>query len=248
MENEETMVTETNEQAEDEVLDTVVEEEPEDDSETLESAFADEQSDEKKDQESGTKPEPGYVKGRIDKAVARAIAETEARMQAKFDQQMAPYREQMIAAEAQELVRTGKVKDLETAKELVRYRQGQPQQQQPEQQPQQQQQAQQQQDPETAARISILQHQADKIKEQRGINVIAEFQTNEDVRQKVVSGEWDFYDVAEEMSKPKKKAPAPMRSPNGANGIQATAIWNMTDEQFDKMDKNISNGVRYRLK
>lgn len=255
MENE-TMVNETNEQAEDELLDEVVEEETDDESEDLESAFTedtDQQSGDngKKDQDQGTRSEPGYVKSRIEKAVAKAIAQTKAEMQASFDQQLAPYKDQLIAMEAQELVRSGKVKDLETAKELVRYRQGQPAVQEKQEQPsnaQGQFAPKQTEDAGTSARIDMLKHQADRIREQRGIDVISEFQKNEEVKQKIISGEWDFYDLAEEMSKPKKKTPAPMRSPNGANGIQATAIWNMTDEQFDKMDQRIHEGARYRLK
>lgn len=259
MENE-TMVTETNEAAEDELLDEVVEEETDDESEDLESVLTDDTDqqsgeDDKKTQNQGTRSEPGYVKSRIDKAVAKAVAETEARMQANFDKQLAPYREQMITMEAQELVRAGKVKDLETAKELVRYRQGQPAQ---EEQPKEQAQPRnaqgqfasrkQQDDPAVSARVDLLSHQADRIKEKMGIDVIAEFQKNEDVKQKIVSGEWDFYDLAEEMQKPKKKTPAPMRASNGASGIQATTIWNMTDEQFDKMDQKVKEGARYRLK
>ena len=255
---EKVMTPETNEAAEDELLDEVVEEEPEEESVDLASALEEDASgqsgdDDKQDQNQGTRSEPGYVRSRIDKAVAKAIAETEARMQAMFDQQMAPYKEQMIAMEAQELVRTGKVKDLETAKELVRYRQGQPaQQEQPQQQPRNAQgqfAPKQTEDPGTSARIDMLQHQAGKIKEQRGIDVIAEFQKNEEVKKKVVSGEWDFYDVAEHMGQPKKKTPAPMRSPNGANGYQQlNAIDTMSDEQFEKLEKKVSGGARISLK
>lgn len=251
----EVMTNEANESAaEDELLGEIAEEETEEESVSLEAALTEdtgEQSgeDEQKGADQGTRSEPGYVKTRIDKAVAKAIAQTEARMQAMFEKQMAPYREQMITAEAQELVRTGKVKDLDTAKELVRYRQGQPRQEtaaediQPTPAPKKQ-----ERDPETSARINILQHQADRIKEQRGIDVIAEFQKNEDVKQKVVSGEWDFYDVAEEMSKPKRKTPAPMRSPNGASGYQLNAIDSMTDEQFERLEKRIAGGARIALR
>lgn len=262
MEEEKTMVTETNDEEEVELPEEIVEE-TEEDSEDLETLLTEEDQDPqsskdgKQPQSQGTRQEPGYVKSRIEKAVAKAIAETEARMQAKFDQQLAPYREQMINAEAQELVRSGKVKDLETAKELVRFRQGQPQQsdaneqqgntQQPRNAQGQFTSRQSETDAGTSARIDMLRHQADRIKESRNIDVIAEFQKNEEAKEKIISGEWDFYDLAEEMSKPKKKTPAPMRSSNGANGIQATAIWNMTDEQFEKMDRNIAGGARYKL-
>ena len=212
-------------------------EETEEPTESLESLFGevenykpDEQVEEP--QQSGQK-EPGYVKSRIEKAVQKAVAETEARMQAKFDAQMAPYREQMLTNEAQELVRSGKVKDIETAKELVRYRQGQP-----------ASVPQNESDPATMARIDMLKHQADRIKD---VNVIAEFQRNEDVKRKVISGEMDFYDVAEMMRQPKKRPPSPMRSPNGV-AMNPNAIDSMSDEQFARMEKRIKEGARYSLK
>jgi len=243
----ETMVNEAAETEEEELQEEVVEE-SEDDSEALEAAIAEDsnQSEEEQTPSQGTRQEPGYVKSRIEKAVARAVAETEARMQANFDRQLAPYREQMITMEAQDLVRSGKVKDLETAKELVRYRQNAPQAA-PEATPQNE--PSNERDPETSARIDLLSHQADRIKEKTGLDVISVFMNDEDVKARIVSGEWDFYDVAEAMQKPKKKAPSPMRSPNGASGFQPNAIDSMTDEQFERMEKNIKNkGARYRLR
>lgn len=243
-----TMVNEAAETEDEEELQEEVVEESEDDSEALEAAIAEDsnQSEEEQAPSQGTRQEPGYVKSRIEKAVARAVAETEARMQANFDRQLAPYREQMINMEAQDLVRSGKVKDLETAKELVRYRQNAPQAT-PEATPQNE--PPDERDPETSARIDLLSHQADRIKEKTGLDVISVFMNDEDVKARIVSGEWDFYDVAEAMQKPKKKAPSPMRSPNGASGFQPNAIDSMTDEQFEQMEKNIkTKGARYRLR
>lgn len=205
-------------------------EETEEPTESLESLFG-EVENYKPDEPETPQKEPGYVKSRIEKAVQKAVAETEARMQAKFDAQMAPYREQMLTNEAQELVRSGKVKDIETAKELVRYRQGQPA-------------AQNDSDPAVMARIDMLKHQADRIKD---VNVIAEFQRNEDVKRRVISGEMDFYDVAEMMRQPKKRPPSPMRSPNGV-AMNPNAIDSMSDEQFARMEKRIKEGARYSLK
>ena len=105
-------------------------------------------------------------------------------------------------------------------------------------------------DPVTEARIDMLAKQADKIKAKTGIDVIEIFSNDEDIKSKVVSGELDFYDVAE-MAKEKpqrKKAPAPMRSPNGATGHSPNAIENMSDEQFRRLEKRISEGARYALK
>ena len=249
--NEETMV-QAEEQAED-VLPEEIVEEPEDNSESLESVLSEEGNsgtDEQAQQETqgtgGEMREPGYVKSRIEKAVAKAVADMEARF--------APLKERLLEMDAQELVRSGKVKDLETAKELVRYRQGMPAAPAAEPQPRNEQgqfAAKQQptSDPTTMERIRFLQHQADRIKARGGPDVINEFKTNEEVKRKVMAGEMDFYEVEEQMkASPRKKAPSPMRSPNGASGSQKTAIDNMTDEQFARLEKRISEGARYSLR
>lgn len=224
-----------------------------DESESLESALQEDSEEQEKPQQQPSQSEPGWIRKRVDKAVQKAIADTEARMQANFDKQLAPYRDQLITMEANELVRSGKVKDLETAKELVRYRKGQPQiEAQPEQPRNEKGQFAAMQgddrDPAIQAQIDMLTHQANRIKERTGVDVIAEFQTNEEVRKKVSSGDWDFYDVAEALAKPKKRPPSPVRSPNGVSGSEKSAIMSMTKEQFKKFDEKISGGARYSVK
>ena len=59
------------------------------------------------------------------------------------------------------------------------------------------------------------------------------------VQQKVLSGEWDFYDVADY-----HRPMAPMRSPNGAN-TGAFNVSNMSDEQFDRLLANLAAGKKY---
>jgi hypothetical protein len=77
--------------------------------------------------------------------------------------------------------------------------------------------------------------------------VIAEFKKNEDIKRRVVSGELDFYDVAELMKQPaKKKPPAPMRSPNGANAQAKGTIMSLSDKQFDALVKRVQGGERFR--
>ena len=180
-------------------------------------------------------------------------------MRAEFDAQMAPFRAKMMEDEAQELVRRRKVADIETARELVRLRNGQPAaapvtpvQEAPRQQPRQANgQFAPKEDPGTSARISMLEHQADRIKEEYGIDVTAEFMNNEEIKRAVVTGEMDFYDVAKQMQsqQTRKRPPSPMRSPNGASGVSPNAIANMTDEQFERMERNIKErGARYELK
>lgn len=226
-------------------------EEPQDDSLSLEDALTETGTEQTGDQQpqsaGGERKEPGYVQTRINKAVEKAVSAVRSEYEAK----LAPLMEHMLNTEAQELVRSGKVKDLETAKELVRYRQGQPPQ--PEQPRNEKGQftsgGEEERDSATQARIDMLQHQADKIR-QKGIDVIAEFQTNEETKQKVISGEWDFYDVADMLSQrsQKRRTPAPMRSPNGASGAEKSTIASMTDEQFEKLERKIREGARYSLR
>lgn len=215
---------------------------------------------------SGKRSEPGYVRKRVDEAVAKAEAETEKRtrasMQAEFDQtfeerlnqRMAPIIERLVEMDAQDLLRQGTVKDIETARELARYRQGvkpapAAANEQPRNEKGQFTAAQSNDDPATTARISMLKHQANAIKARGGPDVIAEFQNNPRVKQKVIAGEMDFYDVAESLKTPKKRPPAPMRSPNGAtNTGDINPIMEMSDKEFEKLERRVQNGARIRLK
>lgn len=231
-----------------------------DDSQSIESALDEEETNaqpaEEEPQEKGAS-EPGWIKKRVDKAVQKAIAETEARMQAMFDAQMAPIREKLLEDEANKLVKNGTVKDLETAKELVRYRQGQspaPAQTQGEGQPRNEKgqfTSEPERDPAIQAQIDMLQHQADRILDGGGPDVIEAFRNDPDIKEKVIRGEMDFYDVAEyleDMQEQRRKPPAPMRSPNGASGSEKSTIASMSDEQFEKFEKKVSSGVRYSVK
>lgn len=260
MDFDETMVDEMIDNEGNEELPEEIVEEDLDESESLESITESDGDEEESEDEQPEQPkakaksEPGYVKSRIDKAVAKAVAETEKRMQAMFDQQMAPIRAKMLEDEAQELVRSRKVSDIETARELVRLRNGQPATQSatpPAVQPRQQNgQFAQKQDPATSARIEMLQHQAERIEKKGGPDVRKAFMDDEDIKMKVVSGEWDFQDVADYLSeKPsRKRPPSPMRSPNGASGTNPNAIDSMSDEQFERMERKIKEGARYSLR
>lgn len=259
MDNEETMVE--NEPVDTSVDDTLEEGLAEEDEseESLDTITGDADDDgqpaddEPKEEQKGT-TEPGWIRKRVDKAVAKAVAETEARMQAMFDQQMAPIREKMIEDEAQALVRSHKVADIETARELVRYRQGLPTQQSQTEAPAQQPRSANGQyapksDPVTQKQIDMLAHQADTIRETQGIDVIKVFRENAEINRAVREGRMDFYDVAAQMKQPpKKKPPAPVRSSNGASGATPNAIDTMSDAQFEKLERRIREGARYTLK
>ena len=97
----------------------------------------------------------------------------------------------------------------------------------------------------------MLRHQAETIAKRGGPDVTKEFTNNEEINQKVISGEMDFYDVADylkEQKSSRKRPPSPMRSPNGASGQSPNAIESMTDEQFARMEKRIAEGARIRLR
>jgi len=187
--------------------------------------------------------EPGYVKRRIDKAVAKAIAETEARMNAEFDKKLAPFRERMLEAEAKELVQQGEFKSLERAKEYLKLKQGQPIE---VEQPRNSNGQFSKRDPAQEMQINMLAKQADKIKAETGIDVIDIMSNDDEIREKVTSGEIDFYDVAK-MAKPSKRPPSPTRAPNGATS-QPNAIDQMTDAQFKRLEKRIQEGARITLR
>ena len=203
--------------------------------------------------------EPGYVQGRISKAVDKALAEAEARFTAQMkamEDRYAPIMERMLEMDAQELVRSGKVKDLDTARELVRYRQGQggmpparSKTEQPRQQNGQYAPKETAESARTQAQIDMLQHQADRIKASGGPDVIAEFQNNPEIKQKIIAGEMDFYDVAEMLKKQqpaRRKPPSPTRSPNGVNGQIKSAIMSMSDKQFAELERRVQGGERFR--
>jgi len=255
MEIDEAMVEQNdNVEADDALPEDVVEEQDESE-ESLDSLNGDEgkPAEEKQETEPQGTSEPGWIKQRVNKAVQKAVAETEARMTAMFEQQMAPIRAKMMEDEAQELVRSRKVSDIETARELVRLRQGQPASA-PAEAPKAEQPRQAngqfapKPDPAIQARIKMLEHQAENIKDRTGLDVRAEYTSNEEVRRKIISGEMDFYDVAEQMKNPRKKPPAPTRSPNGANAMNPNAIDSMSDDQFERMEKRIKEGARYSLR
>ena len=84
-----------------------------------------------------------------------------------------------------------------------------------------------------------------------GPDVTQAFLNNEEITAKVVSGEMDFYDVADYLKQEessKRRPPSPMRSPNGASGKNPNAIDSMSDEMFDRMERKIKEGARYSLR
>lgn len=258
MDPNETMVEENfdTEATDDALLDDGIEEA--DESESLESLDSDageqDQPEEEKTQKAtGGTTEPGWIKKRVGEAVDKALARQRSDLIAEMEAKYAPIRDRLLEMDAKELVRQGEFKTLERAKEYLQLKQGLPvssQEEAPATQPRNPNgQFAPKSDPATTARIDMLKHQADRIKASGGPDVISEFQNNQEIKQKVINGEMDFYDVADQMKQTaKRRPPSPMRSPNGASGQNnPNAIDQMSDEQFKRLEKRISEGARYKL-
>ena len=199
---------------------------------------------EQQQQEATPQKEPGWIKQRIGKAVEKAVAEAEARVTAQYEAMLAPIRESVLDRQAEDLVKSGEFKSLETAKEYVRLKGGvvsapaaEPDQQKPTvQQRDEQGRFVSNNDAMTHARADLLAKQAQKIN------------ADEYMKHRVLSGEWDFYDVAESMASPQHNAPVPVRTSNGGTSPSAVSISGMTDDQFRRLQANLANGRIYDMR
>lgn len=211
---------------------------------------------EQQQQEATPQKEPGWIKQRIGKAVEKAVAEAEARVTAQYEAMLAPIRESVLDRQAEDLVKSGEFKSLETAKEYVRLKGGvvsapaaEPEQQKPTvQQRDEQGRFVSNNDAMTHARADLLAKQAQKIKERRGLDVMQAINADEYMKHRVLSGEWDFYDVAESMASPQHNAPVPVRTSNGGTSPSAVSISGMTDDQFRRLQANLANGRIYDMR
>ena len=202
--------------------------------------------------------EPGWIKQRVNAAVDKAVAEAEARVAARYEAMLAPMRESLMDREAQELFASGEFKTLERAKEYVRLKNGvpvtqeasEPQRSAPERDAQGRFVKQEQpSDPVTQAKADLLAKQAQKIMNTQGVDVMAAFQSDPNVQAKVLSGEWDFYDVAQELTgRAGRRAPAPVYPPNSAGNPGGLSVANMSDEQFDRLNQSLASGRRYDMR
>ena len=197
--------------------------------------------------------EPGWIKKRIEAANAKVRAE----MLAEFEKQLAPYREAEMQRQAESLVASGAIKDKEMALEYLKLKGGMsvsaPVTEQPKdysrdaqgrfapKQPEAEQQN------ETDARMQYraetLAAQANKL-QQRGLDVQAVYRSNPEIQRRVLSGEWDFYDVAEAMTE--RRVPVPVRQTNGAGYGGNLDIASMTDEQFARLNARLAKGEQFK--
>lgn len=72
-------------------------------------------------------------------------------------------------------------------------------------------------------------------------DVMRLYNTDMDVRARILSGEWDFIDVWKHMEAPAQPA-VPVRSANG--GVGSVNISAMNEQQFDKLNEMLSKGAK----
>ncbi len=222
-----------------------------------------EQQDETPDFEVRTR-ENKALRGRYNEDVRKGVqaqlqelrAEWAAETKQMIADAVAPFREAQIESEAQKLVASRQVANIELAREVARMRQGLPPQAQ--EQPQQAQPqtqtplrdergrfVQNQSDP-VAARAKELSQQAAEIQRTYGIDVMAAFRENETVRQNVGNGKWDFKDAAIYLSANRQtKKPTAPPAVRSANGDRTSA--HLTDRDMDAIDRAIAKGQKVRL-
>lgn len=215
------------------------------------------------DQPTAAQPpkEPGWIKQRVESAVqkqlAQAVADAEARIRAQYEAQMQPLRDSIIEREAQDLVDSGQIKDKNMALSYARMKHGLPSeaaQNVPAQRPAEAANQAQPRDEKgrfttsenenVQQRATMLAAQAKAIMAAGGPDVMKAYREDENVRNRILSGEADFADIAEQM-RSGRTAPTPVRAANGQT-VEASSISSMTDEQFDKLNAMLRRGRRFK--
>lgn len=223
---------------------------------SLEEALAAETPEQQEPQdETPPKKEPGWIKKRVESAVQKQLAESEARIRAEYEAKMAPLQAVMFEREADQLVADGEFKSRERALEYVRLKNGAPQ---PSSQPTGQKDAQQQSardeqgrfttpktaqvPPDVEARAKELYAQAEAIKVASGVDVLEIFNQDPEVKKRVSTGEWSFLDVYQAVTgQHKPRVPSPTRSANSGS-LDDIDLTRMSKAQFAKLDETISGG------
>lgn len=77
------------------------------------------------------------------------------------------------------------------------------------------------------------------------VDVMALYNTDVEVRTRVLEGTWDFIDVYKAM-KPVAAPPAPVRNANG--GVGGMNISGMSGSQFEKLNEMLSRGVKVDMR
>ena len=94
-------------------------------------------------------------------------------------------------------------------------------------------------------RAQELMAQARTIRSLTNVDVLALYNTDVEIRARVLTGEWDFIDVWN-MIRPAAQPPVPVRSANGGAG--AVSIGAMNQTQFEKLNELLSKGAKVDMR
>lgn len=94
-------------------------------------------------------------------------------------------------------------------------------------------------------RAQELMAQARTIRVLTNVDVLALYNTDVEIRARVLTGEWDFIDVWN-LLRPAAQPPAPVRSANGGAG--AVSIGAMNETQFHKLNEMLSKGAKVDMR
>lgn len=178
----------------------------------------------------------GYAEGQ---AAARAEWET---MKADYDARLARLAEYELQHDAEELSKAEGC-SVELAKRILRAERGMPTPA-PKEQPR---------DAQTGRfvkqesmaddRAKTLYEQAQNIKRMSGVDVLAIFNGDSEVRSKVASGEMDFFDVAREYGQDRRHSTPPVTRSGQAGIASERSIKNLSDDEFDRLDRLLAGGA-----
>ena len=100
-------------------------------------------------------------------------------------------------------------------------------------------------DTELRLRAKELITQARTIQEITRVDVFSVYNTDVEVRSRILSGEMDFIDLYRQM-KPAQQPPVPVRTANGGAGTMN--IGGMNDQQFDKLNEMLKRGAKVDMR
>lgn len=231
----------------------------------LEGAKEDEASQESapEEKDEGADKVSGGIRGRLLAADRKGYERGQQEAQRQWEQERAKYEERLsrledieIKQEARELAAKEKISE-SIAERLIRAERGKP-------APVQQQEHTQttqdrprdsqgrfvaQERSQSDQRAKELFAQAQNIKRMTGQDVMERFNSDEQVRRRVARGEIDFYDLAREMSESdggRRRVPPVV--PRTLGGAHSSTIANLSDAQFDLLDRNLDEGVVYDMR
>jgi hypothetical protein len=215
------------------------------------------------EEQKGGEKQAGWIQKRIqdgvNKQIQSVLAQERAKIAAEYDSKLRPLQEAMLSRDADDLVSSGKVASREIALEYLRLKNGLPTQSaEPEKsfqpvrnekgqftgaQSNQSNQSSQSSSPDDAeAYGQMLIAQAKAIEAAGGIDVLEVYNTDPEVKRRVLSREWDFADVYKHMAgKSAHTLPTPSRRPNGS-GFAARSIGDLSSEQFKKVQDYLAQG------